>query len=337
MAKVLITGAAGFIGFHLSQVLVQAGHEVTGIDTLNDYYDVNLKLDRLTILKGLPNFHFLATSICEKEDLDKLFKAEEFTYVINLAAQAGVRYSIDKPLKYIDSNLIGFINILEACRNYPVKHLIFASSSSVYGANRQIPFSTSQSTDHPLSLYGATKKANEMMAHSYSAMYNIPCTGLRFFTVYGPYGRPDMAYFSFTKNIVEGKTIQVFNEGKMMRDFTYVDDITSAISLLLDKPPVVNRANSADTNYSPAESYAPYHIYNIGNNQPVSLMHFIEVLEQLTGKKAVKEFLPMQKGDMEQTFADIDDLQATIGYRPNTSIEKGLAAFVEWYKRYYKV
>ena len=337
MAKVLITGAAGFIGFHLSKLLVQAGHEVTGIDTLNDYYDVNLKMDRLAILKEEPDFRFLATSICEKEDLDKLFREKGFDYVINLAAQAGVRYSIDKPLKYIDSNLIGFINILEACRNYPVKHLIFASSSSVYGANRQIPFSTAQSTDHPLSLYGATKKANEMMAHSYSAMYNIPCTGLRFFTVYGPYGRPDMAYFSFTKNIVEGKTIQVFNEGKMMRDFTYIDDITSAINLLLDKPPVPNTARTDDSNLSPAESYAPYHIYNIGNNQPVSLLHFIEVLEQLIGKTAVKEFLPMQKGDMEQTFADIDDLHATIGYRPHTTIEKGLSEFVQWYKTYYAI
>lgn len=316
---------------------MQAGHDITGIDTLNDYYDVNLKMDRLNILKALPGFRFLATSICEKEDLDKLFKEQQFTYVINLAAQAGVRYSIDKPLKYIDSNLIGFINILEACRNYPVKHLIFASSSSVYGANRQIPFSTSQSTDHPLSLYGATKKANEMMAHSYAAMYNIPCTGLRFFTVYGPYGRPDMAYFSFTKNIVEGKTIQVFNEGKMMRDFTYIDDITSAISLLLDKPPVPNTTRMDDSNFSPAESYAPYHIYNIGNNQPVSLLHFIEVLEQLIGKTAVKEFLPMQKGDMEQTFADIADLHATIGYRPHTSIEQGLGEFVKWYKAYYLV
>lgn len=337
MNNILITGAAGFIGFHLSKLLAQEGHTVTGIDTLNNYYDVNLKMDRLDVLRQYPNFSFQSISICDKDNLDELFERKRFDLVINLAAQAGVRYSIDKPYKYIDSNLIGFINVLEACRTYPVKHLIFASSSSVYGANRQIPFSTDQSTDHPLSLYAATKKANEMMAHSYAAMYKIPCTGLRFFTVYGPYGRPDMAYFSFTKDIIEGRPIRIFNEGKMMRDFTYVDDITTTIKLLVSKPPVAKPGAVDAVNLSPADSYAPYHIYNIGNNQPVSLMHFVEVLEELTGKQAIKEFHPMQKGDMEQTYADIDDLSNTVGYTPHTDIRKGLSEFVQWYKAYYKV
>lgn len=338
MSKILVTGAAGFIGFHLSKYLLDKGHSIVGIDTTNNYYDVGLKLSRLEILRKHAAFRFAAIDICDKDSLDELFEKEKFSEVINLAAQAGVRYSIDKPYKYIDSNLIGFINVLEACRTHPVKHLIFASSSSVYGANRQIPYSTSQSTDHPLSLYAATKKANEMMAHSYAAMYKLPCTGLRFFTVYGPYGRPDMAYFSFTKNIVEGQTIKIFNEGKMLRDFTYIDDITAAIELLIDRPPVEQKdAAHESLNDSPATSSAPYRIYNIGNNQPVSLIEFIETLEQLIGKKADKQFYPMQKGDMEKTYADIDDLYNAIHYRPKTSIKDGLAAFVKWYKEYYNV
>jgi UDP-glucuronate 4-epimerase len=338
MDKVLITGAAGFIGFHLSKLLVSQGYEVTGIDTINNYYDVKLKFDRLDQLKELAGFKFLALSICDKDSLDELFESEKLSIVINLAAQAGVRYSIDKPYKYIDSNLTGFINILEACRNNPVRHLIFASSSSVYGGNTQIPFSTDHPTDHPLSLYAATKKANEMMAHSYAAMYKIPCTGLRFFTVYGPWGRPDMAYFSFTQNILAGEPIKVFNEGNMMRDFTYIDDITAAISLLINHQPIPKTITGNDThiNGSPAESCAPYHIYNIGNNNPVSIMEFIETLEDAIGKKAIKEYYPMQKGDMQKTYADIEDLQREIGYKPNTSIKKGLNEFVKWYKEYYK-
>jgi UDP-glucuronate 4-epimerase len=339
MDKVLVTGAAGFIGFHLSKLLIEQGYDVVGIDTINNYYDVKLKFDRLNQLKDLEGFKFLTLSICDKDSLDELFEKEKFSVVINLAAQAGVRYSIDKPYKYIDSNLIGFINILEACRTYSIGHLIFASSSSVYGANTEIPFSTSHTTDHPLSLYAATKKANEMMAHSYSAMYKIPCTGLRFFTVYGPWGRPDMAYFSFTKNILANEPIKVFNEGNLMRDFTYIDDITAAISLLINHQPQPKSSDGVNTHphLSSAESNAPYHIYNIGNNNPVSIMEFIETLEEAIGKKAIKEYYPMQKGDMERTFADIDDLQQAIGYRPSTTIKTGLTRFVKWYKEYYKV
>jgi UDP-glucuronate 4-epimerase len=334
--KILVTGSAGFIGFHLCRVLSENGHEVIGIDTINNYYDVGLKMDRLGILRNLTSFRFIAISICDKDSLDELFEQERFSIIVNLAAQAGVRYSIDKPYKYIDSNLIGFINVLEACRKFGVEHLLFASSSSVYGSNREVPFSTRHSADHPLSLYAATKKANEMMAHSYAAMYKIPCTGLRFFTVYGPWGRPDMAYFSFTKNIIEGKTIQIYNDGKMTRDFTYIDDITEAIRLLMHKPPIMSN-QLAGGNMSPAESHAPYHIYNIGHNQPVKLLEFIETLETLIGKTARKEFQPMQKGDMEQTYADIDDLYYKIGYKPKTSIKEGLTKFVEWYKAYYHV
>jgi UDP-glucuronate 4-epimerase len=339
MEKVLITGAAGFIGFHLSKLLAEQGHEVIGIDTINNYYDVQLKLDRLSCLRDLTGFRFVTMNICDKDSLDDLFEHEKFTIVINLAAQAGVRYSIDKPYKYIDSNLNGFINILEACRSFPVKHLIFASSSSVYGANTKIPFSTKSTTDHPLSLYAATKKANEIMAHSYSALYKIPCTGLRFFTVYGTWGRPDMAYFSFTKDILSNTPIKVFNEGNMMRDFTYIDDITAAISLLINKQPQPGNNNPLPTNVSLSsdEGHGPYHIYNIGNNQPVSIMEFIETLEEAIGKKAIKEYYPMQKGDMQKTFADIDDLYKAIGYKPSTSIKTGLTNFVKWYKDYYKV
>jgi len=322
MQKILVTGAAGFIGFHLSRLLTLKGFEVVGIDTLNGYYDTKLKLDRLEILRAHSNFSFRTVSICDKDELDDLFKANKFDIVINLAAQAGVRYSVDKPYKYIDSNLIGFINVLEACRNNPVEHLIFASSSSVYG-NVDIPFSESQITDQPLSLYAATKKANELMAHSYAYLYNIPTTGLRFFTVYGPYGRPDMAYFSFTRRIIENEPIKVYNNGDLMRDFTYVDDIVEAISRLID--------------HKHFEQEIPFRIFNIGNNSPVKLLDFISVLENAIGKKAVKEFLPMQDGDVYATYADITNLQQAIGFKPSTPIEEGIGKFVRWYREYYQV
>ncbi len=322
MEKILITGCAGFIGFHLTKELSRQDYNIIGIDTVNSYYDVNLKLNRLQNLKNIDNFHFYTISICDKDSLDDLFKQENFDYVINLAAQAGVRYSIEKPYKYIDSNLIGFINILEACRNNPVKHLIYASSSSVYGNSTQIPFSTDQKTDEPVSLYAATKKANEVMAHSYSNLYKIPTSGLRFFTVYGPWGRPDMAYFSFTKNIFENKTIKIFNKGKMMRDFTYVDDITTAIAELIHVIP---------------SNITPYKLYNIGNHQPVELSKFISTLEKLIGKEAKKEYLPMQKGDVVATYAETSELQNATGFFPDTSLEEGLKRFVQWYKSYYNV
>nr|WP_319397865.1 NAD-dependent epimerase/dehydratase family protein [uncultured Carboxylicivirga sp.] len=326
MYKILITGAAGFIGFHLSQLLAKNGYNIIGIDSLNEYYDVQLKFDRLKILRDLPNFKFRSVNICEKDTLDELFSEEKFDIVINLAAQAGVRYSIDKPYKYIDSNLIGFINILEACRNNPVKHLIYASSSSVYGNTQEIPFSVSNRTDEPVSLYAATKKANEMMAHSYAALYKIPMTGLRFFTVYGPWGRPDMAYFSFTNKILKDQTIQVFNNGDLERDFTYIDDITAAIEKLIDLPFDKDE-----------EKEKPYRLFNIGNNKPVKLMDFITTLEKHIGKEAPKEFLPMQKGDVYRTYADITDLEERIHFKPHTSIDEGLSKFVSWYKEYYMV
>jgi len=325
MHKILITGAAGFIGFHLSQLLAKKGTTVIGIDSLNEYYNIQLKFDRLKILKDIPNFTFRSVNICDKDALDELFQEEKFDVVINLAAQAGVRYSIDKPYKYIDSNLIGFINILEACRNNPVKHLIYASSSSVYGNTKEVPFSVENRTDEPVSLYAATKKANEMMAHSYSSLYKIPMTGLRFFTVYGPWGRPDMAYFSFSNKIVKGDTIQIYNHGDMERDFTYVDDITNAIEKLVDLP--------FDTD---EEKEKPYRLFNIGNNKPVRLMDFVSTLEKHIGKEAPKEFLPMQKGDVYRTYADISDLETRINFKPQTSIDEGLGKFVLWYKEYYK-
>ncbi|MBS2098561.1 NAD-dependent epimerase/dehydratase family protein [Carboxylicivirga linearis] len=326
MHKILITGAAGFIGFHLSQLLAKNGTTVIGIDSLNEYYDVQLKFDRLKILKDTPNFTFRSVNICDKDALDELFQEQKFDIVINLAAQAGVRYSIDKPYKYIDSNLIGFINILEACRNNPVKHLIYASSSSVYGNTKEVPFSVENRTDEPVSLYAATKKANEMMAHSYASLYKIPMTGLRFFTVYGPWGRPDMAYFSFSNKIVKGDSIQIYNHGDMERDFTYVDDITNAIEKLVDLP--FDTAEEKDK---------PYRLFNIGNNKPVRLMDFVSTLEKHIGKEAPKEFLPMQKGDVYRTYADITDLETRINFKPQTSIDEGLGKFVEWYKGYYKV
>ncbi|MBC3889968.1 NAD-dependent epimerase/dehydratase family protein [Acetobacterium paludosum] len=334
--KILITGAAGFIGFHLSKLLADKNHQLIGIDNINDYYEPTLKEDRLVILKKYHNFIFRKVDIKDKLSLDAVFEMYRPDYVINLAAQAGVRYSITNPYAYIDSNIIGFMNVLEACRNYPVKHLIYASSSSVYGGNKLIPFSTNHNVDHPVSLYAATKKSNELMAHTYSHLYGIPTTGLRFFTVYGPFGRPDMAYFSFTKDILAGKPIKVFNHGKLERDFTYVDDIVKGIDKLLDKIPVANK-NWDEGVDDISTSFAPYKIYNIGNNNPVKLMTFIAVLEKAIGKKAEKVYLDMQPGDVLKTYADISDLERDINFRPVTGIEEGLGKFAEWYREYYGV
>ncbi|MED4079850.1 NAD-dependent epimerase [Halalkalibacterium halodurans] len=334
--KILVTGAAGFIGMYVAKRLLEEGHFVVGIDNLNDYYDPQLKNDRLLQLRELGNFEFHKMDLTERDRLRQLFLDKEITHVINLAAQAGVRYSLKNPHAYIDSNLVGFTNLLESCRELNVKHLIYASSSSVYGANRKMPFATSDEVNHPVSLYAATKKANELLAHSYSHLYQIPTTGLRFFTVYGPWGRPDMAYFSFTKNIVEGQTIKVFNHGEMMRDFTYIDDIVDGVVALLEQPPQAN-PNWDFEHPMASSSYAPYKIYNIGNNQPVKLMDFIETLEKHLGIEAKKEFLPMQPGDVQATYADIDDLQQATGFTPSTSIDEGLKKFVDWFKTYYNV
>jgi UDP-glucuronate 4-epimerase len=347
MNKVLITGNAGFIGHHLSILLDSLGFKVVGLDELNDYYDINLKYDRLKI-QGIdkPDFEygkfysgkidFIKMKLEDSEGLNKLFEREKFDYVINLAAQAGVRYSLENPKSYIDSNVYGFMNILEACRSYPVKHLIFASSSSVYGLNKSLPFSTSSCTDHPMALYGATKKSNEVFAHSYAHLFNIPVTGLRFFTVYGPYGRPDMALFLFTDAIVNNKSINVYGEGKMMRDFTYVSDIVIAISKLLEKPPQLNTSYDF-TKMSPESSSAPYSIYNIGNNSPVGLMEYISAIETSLNKVAKKNFLGMQPGDVSETYANVDSLYEYISFKPQTSIGTGVNNFIEWYKEYYKI
>lgn len=336
MAKILVTGAAGFIGFHLSQRFLARGDEVVGLDNLNTYYDVNLKLGRLALLEQKPKFRFFKAGLEERETLMRLFEEERFDTVVNLAAQAGVRYSLVNPYAYIDSNISGFINILEGCRHHGVKHLVYASSSSVYGANTAMPFSVHHNVDHPVSLYAATKKANELMAHTYSSLYGIPTTGLRFFTVYGPWGRPDMALFLFTKAILEGRPIDVFNFGKMRRDFTFVDDIVEGVVRVSEKIPTGNSAWSGDTP-DPGTSYAPYKIYNIGNNAPVELLRFIEVLEDALGKKAEKNLLPIQAGDVPATYADVDDLMADVGFKPATSIEEGIGRFVAWYKGYYGV
>ncbi len=333
--KVLVTGAAGFIGFHLSRLLMKQGYQVIGIDNLNDYYDVNLKYGRLEILEKEEDFTFYKIDLKDKEEIDNLFEKYKFDYVINLAAQAGVRYSLINPYAYVDSNLIGFINILEACRHYPVKHLLYASSSSVYGGNKVAPFSTEHQVDHPVSLYAATKKSNELMAHTYSHLYKIPTTGLRFFTVYGPWGRPDMAYFSFTQDILSGKPIKVFNYGKMERDFTYIDDIVEGITRLL---PLAPKANPEwdETKDKLSESFAPYKVYNIGNNQPVQLETFISVLEDKLGQKAEKHYMEMQPGDVVRTYADTTDLEQAINFKPKTSIEEGLGKYVDWYKEFYQ-
>lgn len=336
MDKVLITGAAGFIGFHLSKALCKAGFQVVGIDNLNDYYDVNLKQSRLDIILQEQNFTFHKVDLCDRIGIEKIYDQHEIKYVVNLAAQAGVRYSLTNPRAYIDSNINGFVNILEGCRHHNVKHLIYASSSSVYGANTKMPFSVEHNVDHPVSLYAATKKSNELMAHTYSHLYNLPTTGLRFFTVYGPYGRPDMALFLFTKAIIEGKPIDVYNYGKMQRDFTYVDDIVEGIVRLITHVPGGNpKWNPAQPN--PAESFAPYKIYNIGNNQPVELMQFIEAIEEALGKKAVKNLLPIQPGDVPATYADVDALAKDVNFKPNTAIASGIQNFVDWYLDYYKI
>lgn len=333
---ILITGATGFIGYHLSNYLLSKGYTVIGIDNLNDYYDIRLKESRLKQLKVNEEFLFEKIDLKDKGSLDNIFIKYRPENVIHLAAQAGVRYSIENPYAYVDSNLIGFMNVLEACRNYPVGHLIYASSSSVYGGNKTAPFSTDHNVDHPVSLYAATKKSNELMAHTYSHLYNIPTTGLRFFTVYGPYGRPDMAYFNFTKDIISGKPIKVFNHGKMERDFTYVDDIVEGIFKLIHKPPVVNKEWDENKD-SISTSFAPYKIYNIGNNNPVQLMRFINVLETLIGKEAEKIYMDMQPGDVLRTYADVSDLERDINFKPSTSIEEGLKRFVDWYRGYYLI
>jgi len=336
LMAILITGAAGFIGFHVSQRLLTEGYTVIGIDNLNNYYDVKLKEARLAMLQKRSNFTFSKISLEDRTDVNQVFKNSKPACVINLAAQAGVRYSLQNPHAYVDANIVGFVNILEACRHNQVEHLIFASSSSVYGANTKVPFSVHDNVDHPVSLYAATKKANELMAHTYSHLYGLPVTGLRFFTVYGPWGRPDMALFSFTKAIILGKPIQVFNYGEMKRDFTYIDDIVEGVVRVVDKLPQANPNWDGDKP-DPATSYAPYKLYNIGNNQPVELRKFIETIEQVLGKKAIKEFLPLQAGDVPQTYADVDDLIRDVGFKPSTTIEEGISKFVAWYKDYYGV
>ena len=336
MKKILITGAAGFIGYHLVQAIADRGDIITGIDNLNDYYDVNLKKARLTQLEHCKNFTFRKIDMADREAMAELFSKSKFDVVVNLAAQAGVRYSLKNPYSYIDSNIVGFTNILEGCRHNQVGHLVFASSSSIYGMNKKIPFSVSHNVDHPVSLYAASKKANELMAHAYSHLYNLPCTGLRFFTVYGPWGRPDMAYFSFTKAILEGIPIDVYNCGNMKRDFTYIDDIIAGVIRVMGKIPQPNPEWDR-TNPDPGSSYAPYKLYNIGNNSPVELTKFIEILESNLGRKAVKNMLPMQAGDVPITYADIDDFVRDIGFKPVTTIEEGIKKFVAWYRSYYNV
>ena len=335
MAKILVTGAAGFIGFHLSRRLLERGDEVVGFDNLNDYYDVTLKEARLKQLEGRDGFTFIRGDLADRDGMARLFAEGRFNKVVHLAAQAGVRYSLINPHAYIDSNISGFMNILEGCRHHGVEHLAYASSSSVYGANTRMPFSVHDNVDHPVSLYAATKKANELMAHTYASLYQIPCTGLRFFTVYGPWGRPDMALFLFTKAILEGKPIDVYNEGKMRRDFTFVDDIVEGVIRVTDRTATANPAWSGDQP-DPGTSYAPYRIYNIGNNSPVELLRFIEVLEEKLGKKAIRNLLPIQPGDVPATCADVDDLMRDVGFAPKTSIEEGIGRFVEWYRGYYQ-
>lgn len=321
----LVTGGAGFIGFHLSKSLLDKGAGVIGFDNLNDYYDVRLKKDRLEILKRYEKYIFIRGDLGDKEDVFRIFREYAPQVVVNLGAQAGVRYSIDNPDTYMHSNIMGFFHILEGCRYFPVEHLVYASSSSVYGGNEKIPFSTQDKVDEPVSLYAATKKSNELMAHAYSKLYNIPVTGLRFFTVYGPYGRPDMAYYKFTQKILADEPIQIYNNGDMYRDFTYIDDIVKGMENILCNPPSKN------------DKGASYKLYNIGNNKPEKLMDYIETLERCLGKTAVKEFLPMQPGDVYQTYADVTDLMKDYDFKPSTTIEEGLGRFVEWYRGYYKV
>ncbi|MEE4241453.1 MAG: NAD-dependent epimerase [Desulfopila sp.] len=336
MNKILITGAAGFIGAHLAAKLLSYGHEVVGVDNLNDYYDVQLKKDRMAALTSGERFTHIAVDIADRKAMEKLFQQHGFDVVVNLAAQAGVRYSLINPHSYVDTNLVGFVNVLEGCRHSGVKHLVYASSSSVYGANTRMPFSVHDNVDHPVSLYAASKKAGELMAHTYSHLFGLPTTGLRFFTVYGPWGRPDMALFLFTKAIIEGRPINVFNNGNMERDFTYIDDIVEGVVRVMKRIPEGNFDWQGDAP-DPATSYCPYRIYNIGNNNKEQLLRYISVLEDCLGKRADKNFLPMQAGDVPATYADVTDLVRDFDYKPDTAIEAGIAKFVEWYKTYYRI
>jgi UDP-glucuronate 4-epimerase len=336
MKKILITGAAGFIGAHLSRKLIAHGAEVYGIDNINDYYDPRLKRDRMAALAGGDGFTHLDMDISDRPGMEKLFQEYSFDAVVNLAAQAGVRYSLINPHSYVDTNLVGFVNLLEGCRHSGVKHFVYASSSSVYGANTNMPFSVHDNVDHPVSLYAASKKANELMAHTYSHLFGLPTTGLRFFTVYGPWGRPDMALFLFTKAILAGKPIDVFNNGNMERDFTYIDDIVEGVFRVIYKTAAPNPAWSGDAP-DPATSYCPWKVYNIGNNNKEKLLRYIEILEECLGKKAEKNFLPMQPGDVPATYADVDDLVRDFDYKPGTTLEYGIGRFVEWYKGYYNI
>jgi UDP-glucuronate 4-epimerase len=333
---ILVTGVAGFIGFHVARRLTADGHKVVGIDSVNDYYDPRLKQARLDLLESNPDFSFVKLNLADRAASNALFRQYRFPTVVHLAAQAGVRYSLENPHVYIDANIEGFINVLEGCRRNGCRHLVFASSSSVYGANQKLPFSVHDNVDHPVSLYAASKKANELMAHSYSHLYRIPTTGLRFFTVYGPWGRPDMAMFIFSKAILEGRPIKVFNHGKMRRDFTYVDDVTQAIVALIDCPPQPDPAWNGQAP-DPATSAAPWKIYNIGNSHPEELTYVISLLEKEFGRTALKEMLPMQPGDVEATYADVADLERDIGFRPATTIEDGIANFAKWYRDYHKI
>ncbi|TAL17283.1 NAD-dependent epimerase [bacterium] len=334
--KILVTGAAGFIGSHLSERLLARGDEIVGLDNLNDYYDVTLKEARLARLLPKENFRFVKMELSDREGMEKLFAEERFERVVNLAAQAGVRYSLKKPHAYVEANLAGFVNVLEGCRHSKVEHLVYASSSSVYGANTKMPFSIHHNVDHPVSLYAVSKKANELMAHSYSHLYRLPTTGLRFFTVYGPWGRPDMAMFIFARKILASEEIDVYNHGLMRRDFTYVDDIVEGVMRTLDRVAAPNPQWSGD-NPDPGTSLAPYRLYNIGNNNPVELLYLIEVIEKAIGKKAKKKLLPLQPGDVPATYADVDDLMADVGFRPATPIEEGVRRFIEWYRSFYGV
>lgn len=334
MRTILVTGAAGFIGFHFAQRLLQAGFRVVGLDVMNDYYSVQLKKDRLKLLHSDPNFQFESFDIADATKLDDLFARSKFDRVVHLAAQAGVRYSLDNPRAYIDANLVAFMNILESCRHHKIAHLLYASSSSVYGANTSVPFSVHHNVDHPVSLYAATKKANELMAHTYSHLFRLPTTGLRFFTVYGPWGRPDMALFKFTKAILEGKPIDVYNHGKMRRDFTYVDDITAAMERLMDHIATPD-PNWTGADPDPSSSNAPYRLYNIGNNQPVELSRFVELIEEVIGIPAIKNYMSMQLGDVPETYADVDALQQAVNFKPSTDLKRGIEKFVAWYKEYH--
>jgi len=333
---VLVTGAAGFIGYHVSRRLLERGDHVLGLDNLNTYYDVRLKEARLAQLTPFQRFRFLKMNLADRAGIAAIFADQSIHRVVHLAAQAGVRYSLVNPQAYIDSNIVGFLHILEGCRHARVRHLVFASSSSVYGGNTRMPFSVHDNVDHPVSLYAASKKANELMAHSYAHLYNVPCTGLRFFTVYGPWGRPDMALFLFTKAILEGQPIEVFNSGKMRRDFTYIDDIVEGVIRTLDRPAMPEPTWSGEAP-DPGTSAGPYRIYNIGNHQPIELMRFIELLENALGKKSEKRWLPLQPGDVPATYADVEDLVRDVGFKPDTPVDVGIGRFVQWYRDYYKV